>query len=47
LLDGEKVHWIYGQAVERVGGQSNHTAFAQAGDDVIDPVWLGFIGMNA
>ncbi len=47
LLHGVQVHRVHGQAVKGVGRQRDHTAFAQAGDDVIDPVWLGFIGMNA
>ena len=47
LLDGVQVDRVDGQTVERVSRQSDDTAFTQAGDDVIDPVRLGFVGMDA
>jgi hypothetical protein len=42
-----KIHRIDGQAIEGVGRQGNYVAFAQTGDDIVDPVWLWFIGMDA
>jgi len=47
LLDRMKIHRIDSQAVEGVGGQGNDIALAQTGDDIVDPVRLGFIGMDA
>jgi hypothetical protein len=47
LLDSGEVHRVHSQAVEGVGRQCNYIAFAEAGDDVVDPVRLGFVGMDA
>jgi hypothetical protein len=46
-FDRVQVYGVDGQTVESVGGQGNDIAFAQTGDNVINPVWLGFIGMDA
>ena len=47
LLDRVEIDRVDGQAVEGVGRQGNDIAFAQTGDDIVDPVRLGFIGMDA
>jgi len=47
LLYGAKVDGIDGEPVEGVGGEGNDFAFTQAGHDVVDPIRLRFIGMDA
>ena len=47
LLHRAQVHRVHGQPIKRIGGQGNHVALAQAGNDVIDPVCLRLIGMDA
>ena len=47
VLDGVKIYGVDRQAVEGVGGQRDDIALAQARDDVVDPVWLGLVGMDA
>jgi hypothetical protein len=47
LLHGIKVHRVYRQTIESIGRQSDNIALAEAGDDVVDPVRLGFVGMDA
>jgi hypothetical protein len=46
LFDCVQIHRVDSQTVKRVGRQRDNIALLQAGDDVIDPVWLGFIGMD-
>ena len=46
-LHGVQVYRIDGKPVKSVGRQGDNVAFAQTGDDVVDPVGLGFIGMDA
>ncbi len=47
LLDGGEIDRVHSQAVEGVGRQSDNIALAETGDDVVDPVRLGFVGMDA
>jgi hypothetical protein len=42
-----QINGVNGQTVEGIGWQGHDVALAQARDDVIDPVWLGFVGMDA
>jgi hypothetical protein len=42
-----EIHWIDSQAVKGVGWQGNYISLAQTGDDIVDPVRLWFIGMDA
>jgi hypothetical protein len=42
-----QIHRVHRKTVEGVGGHGDYVALAQAGDDVVDPVRLGFIGMDA
>jgi len=46
-LDGVEIYRVDGQAVKGVGRHGNDVALAQARDDVVDPVWLWFVGMDA
>jgi hypothetical protein len=46
-LDCAKVHGIDRKAIKGVRGKGYNVTFSQAGDDIVDPVWLGFIGMDA
>src|SRR5581483_5607880 len=46
-LNGAQVHRIDGKSVKSIGRQSDDISLTQAGDDVIYPVLLGFIGMDA
>ena len=46
-LDGVEIYRVYGKTVEGVGGHGDYVALAQTGDYVVNPVWLGFIGMDA
>ena len=46
-LDGMQIYGVHGEAVESVGGQGDDVTLAQARDNVVDPVWLGLIGMDA
>jgi len=47
LFDSEEIDGVYRQAIKGVGRQGDHIALAQAGDNIVDPVRLGFIGMDA
>jgi hypothetical protein len=47
LLNRIQVHWIYGQAVKGIGRHRNDVTLPQAGDNVVDPVGLRFVGMDA
>jgi len=42
-----QVHRVNCQPVESIGRQRNYVALSQAGDNIVNPVWLGFIGMDA
>jgi hypothetical protein len=46
-LDRMQIHRIDREAVKGVCRQGYYVTFSQTGDNVIDPVWLGFIGMDA
>jgi hypothetical protein len=46
-LDSLEIDRIDGETVEGIRGESDNVAFAQTGNDVIDPVRLRFIGMDA
>ena len=46
-LDGVEIYGVDGETVKGVGGHGDDVAFLQTGNDVIDPVCLGFIGMDA
>ena len=45
-VDGPEIDRVDGEAVEGVGGKRDDVAGVEAGDDVIDELWFGFVGMN-
>jgi len=47
LFNRKKIHRVHCQSVKRIGGQRDNIALPQAGDDVVDPVGLRFVGMDA
>jgi hypothetical protein len=47
LLHGAQIHRVDGQTVKSIRRQGNNIAFVQTGDNVVYPVRLGFIGMDA
>jgi hypothetical protein len=42
-----QINGIDSKSIESVGRYGDHVAFAQTGDDIVDPVSLWFIGMDA
>ena len=46
-FDRVQVYGVHGQTVKSIGGHGNDIAFAQTGDNVVNPVWLGLVGMDA
>jgi len=44
LLDGGEIDRVNRQPIKGIGGQCDDVALAQAGDNVVDPVRLRFIG---
>jgi hypothetical protein len=46
-IDGLKIDWIDGQAVEGVGREGYDVTAVEAGDDVVDERWLGLFGVDA
>ena len=47
LFNRMQIDRIHCQPIESVRGQRNNIALAQAGDNIVNPVWLGLIGMDA
>jgi len=47
LLNRVQIHRVYSQTVKRIGWHRDNIALPQAGDNVVDPVGLGFVGMDA
>jgi hypothetical protein len=46
LLDSAEVDGVDSQPIEGVGGHRDEIPLAQTGNNVIDPVRLGLIGMD-
>ncbi len=46
-LDGAEIDWVDGEAIEGVGWERDDVTGVEAGDDIVDQCWLGFVGMNA
>ena len=47
VFDGVEVDGVYGKAIKSVGGHRDNIALAKTGDNVVNPVWLGLVGMDA
>jgi len=45
-LDGAEVDGVDGEAVEGASGQRDDVAAVEAGDDLVDKLRFGFVGMN-
>jgi len=46
-VDGAEIDGVDGEAVEGIGGEGHDVAAIETGDDLIDELGLGLVGMNA
>jgi hypothetical protein len=45
-LDGAEIDGVYGEAVEGARRQRDDVAAVEAGDDLVDELGFGFVGVN-